>query len=521
MKGLNIDIWSTNSQKTIHIINNIISVDFSSLDRGSVDDIINWGIYANSGTVEFIDTEKEFANFIKQENLEQIRVAIFISSYTKRKRLATFDLEDFTLSKTTGKVSLQLADPILKWQDIQDDRYYKFSNTTLKALASELASRYSISLNFTITASSMLTDSVIYCPDFEANSFWGNMVKICVAGHCRIYSNSEGEPEFSYDDETVSKNILISPYHILDIKDYVSKEKTKIPNPYITAKSRFKYTDERIKSIPFVIYNVSTTDGNAHWENNIDNSTNEIFYNKTLSQSTESDIATFKGNFELLGKIKQITKIKYLVTRYNHAYLPSPERKETNVSIIPITANSAFYSYNNRIALSFQIQTAKRIAGQNPFVIPNGKAIVYADYYEDSEDMRYVIGDGASFDLPTNDLIQVHSLHNPSEPLGEFLARRVLQQYGKGIECYEIECIVSDYYYEDGTLALNGANEGIDTFKKYDVVTPYIIVNGKSEPLSVHETGKPKKFRVIGVKYNYKGHLKQTLYLQEIPTLEL
>ena len=37
------------------IDSNMLSCEFGALDRGNLTDIVNWGIYANRGSVSFVD----------------------------------------------------------------------------------------------------------------------------------------------------------------------------------------------------------------------------------------------------------------------------------------------------------------------------------------------------------------------------------------------------------------------------------------------------------------------------------
>lgn len=523
MKKLTVEIVGSTS---INIINNIISVDFDALDRGSLDGTTDWGIYANTGKIEFVDNDNEFANFIKNNVIDKITVIIYISSYTARRKLATFDLEDFELYKMTKRVSLNLKDRLLTWQDVEDSEIYFFDSTTLYSLANQLAERNGVQISFTDKARDRMSRITIYCPLFEANNLWANMEKICVAGHCRLSTNVNGIAEFSCDDDINLPKILINPSQILKVENHISKDKTKIIGASLNSKKRAKHFNSRIGDpISFAVYSFGVSgDGySGAWRKNIDDPINAKFTNKELFQSSIEDVATFSGVFKLNEKVKKISRFVYDVTRYNDALFPLEEVKETNVIIQPTQEDSTFNSYNNNFYLNFEISTANHTT-DNPFVIPHGEVRVLANYHDDNGDDTISYGiNNNNFNLPTNDLIQTDNTFEKIEgnvsiniPHNEMLLDDVQKRFSKGIECYEVECAISDYYYNDNyTLALNGAGEGVDTFKKYDVVVPYRIISGKSEPLSSNANGTPKSFIIIGIKYHYQGHLKQTLYLQE------
>lgn len=540
MKGLNIDIWSTNSQKTIHIINNIISVDFDALDRGSLDGTTDWGIYANTGKIEFVDNDNEFANFIKNNVIDKITVIIYISSYTARRKLATFDLEDFELSKMTKKVSLNLKDRLLTWQDIEDSEIYFFDDTTLYSLANQLAERNGVQISFTDKARDRMSRITIYCPLFEANNLWANMEKICVAGHCRLSTNVNGIAEFSCDDDINLPKISINPYHILNIPNRIDPNKTKIQSASLTAKNITKNTNRKIdNSIPFKIYEVDSDEKVMviTWHNVADDKTKNAQFNKAyLTNYGAYDLASFWGVFKLSAKTHEITRFVCTGTKYYQNVTSSQQDTGKNINdpINLANNNSYFTRYDNSVTLNFAIMSRTQAEGTDWTslqLFSDGVIDFYGNYFVEGEEEKfsYKQNDYPSLTLPTNDLIQTYNTFEKIEgnvsiniPHNEMLLDDVQKRFSKGIECYEVECAISDYYYNDNyTLALNGAGEGVDTFKKYDVVVPYRIISGKSEPLSSNANGTPKSFIIIGIKYHYQGHLKQTLYLQEIPTLEL
>jgi hypothetical protein len=124
--------------------------------------------------------------------------------------------------------------------------------------------------------------------------------------------------------------------------------------------------------------------------------------------------------------------------------------------------------------------------------------------------------------LSTNKLIQrSNTLIAPDENTtnwGEELINRVITKYKDGVECCEIECTITDYYDKNGKLILSPSKSSEDvgiSFSKYDVVVPYVIRHGKEVPYRTNKYGSPMEFIITGIKYSYKGNLRQTLRLME------
>ena len=90
-----------------------------------------------------------------------------------------------------------------------------------------------------------------------------------------------------------------------------------------------------------------------------------------------------------------------------------------------------------------------------------------------------------------------------------------LEKYKVGKECIDLKVSVSDYFNEDGTLAISADGNGRMCFDIGDEVIVMARQNGEDAPISVGANGA-NKFSVIKRKLIYDGSVLQGLSLQRI-----
>jgi hypothetical protein len=121
------------------------------------------------------------------------------------------------------------------------------------------------------------------------------------------------------------------------------------------------------------------------------------------------------------------------------------------------------------------------------------------------------------FQLPTNELSQSqNSYRGQKSSYYEYLSKKVISQYKNGKEVIRLKCSVGDYYdAENGSLVISTTSENIPmTFKKYDIVEPYIFTSEGEVPFAIDKNDLPQKYQVLGVDFDYSGVVWQTLTLQ-------
>ena len=104
--------------------------------------------------------------------------------------------------------------------------------------------------------------------------------------------------------------------------------------------------------------------------------------------------------------------------------------------------------------------------------------------------------------------------------LTENILQNVVRKYKNGKETYKLKCSIGDYYYTSGSLAIFPLDDAYEnklpaTFKKHDIVEPWIYTSKGEVPLSEKADGTAKQFEVIGIDYSYAGVVWQELTLQE------
>lgn len=128
-------------------------------------------------------------------------------------------------------------------------------------------------------------------------------------------------------------------------------------------------------------------------------------------------------------------------------------------------------------------------------------------------DSSIINGEGtSSFILDANQCLYNKATFNKK-------ANMIVDQYKNGKEVVELKCSVSDYYDEDGSLAIDSRISGTDKMPIFDigdVVRPMVLDRyGKEVPMSVKSDGTPKDFTVSSVTVDFDGALWQTIIARE------
>lgn len=96
------------------------------------------------------------------------------------------------------------------------------------------------------------------------------------------------------------------------------------------------------------------------------------------------------------------------------------------------------------------------------------------------------------------------------------LSKEIVEKYKNGKETAKIKCSISDYFSDDGNIAID-TKTGKMSFDIGDLVVPMIFsAGGEDIPMSKYMDGTPKVFRVVGIKFIYDGAVWQELTLQEV-----
>ena len=227
--------------ESVIISDNILEAHFGALDRGSVSELVDYGIYANNGNLSFIDREKKFKTLYDKSKENTGQVVFWLGN--KVTRIATFNIENSLFNDETKQVDIELVSPLLNFQEIKVQRvsfwwneslFYKNSLAYIVKFLGEL-----FGINFNIKTD-RLKYTVVYCTDIEDDTLWGILTKICQIAMCNIFDDEYGYPCIC-DTMPKKTNYVLNPNKIIEIG---SQEISKIPNASISVTDRVKHIDE-------------------------------------------------------------------------------------------------------------------------------------------------------------------------------------------------------------------------------------------------------------------------------------
>ena len=490
---------------------NMLSCKFGALDRGNITDVADWGIYANRGSISFVDTDGYFnSENINSSEVKSFKVQFYLAKSSLSK-IATFQIEDASFDQETKIVEMELISRLSRWQDKKTKELFIFHQTRGRDIISRINTEFDVDISCLDYAP--FSNTSIYCPYFEEDNLWNFMSKICGASMSRVIEDEGGNPILSGSFPSKTP-IVVRPSNIIDIS---KSEFVQVKNTQLSAVKRIAETNQT--------YDDTTISFSMEVNPNDDS--------KSVSFGVPLKFVTLKINYKLywttaagtttINPNRKIYKVYDAICRSNTKIvnisngtstdgttdkrLTDEEVPFTSSSIyVPIYFTAATYDYNDGASLYYQWER-----------IINSEIKIPVDSFVDDGDTVYYGTKDTSTDkvttLPTNDLIQTESTY-ADVPLGRYIVDEVDRRYGKGIECFEIECLFNEYVNESGEVVFDGKDVS-QHFKRYDVIIPYVSKNGKTIPLRTNPDGTPKRFRIIGISYSYDGLLRQKLSVQE------
>lgn len=498
----------------ITIDGNMLNCEFSSLDRGNITNVLDWGIYANRGSISFIDTIGYFNNI----NYNEIKTYIvkFYLAKNQKIQIATFNIQNVEIQEETRKVTIELVSKLTELQrKMPNEIVFPFREESCKYLIglsndlteSEAATYPWYYPSFGLIEgedSKNLEKTIIYCPYLRKESAWNRIGNICQSTMYRVIEDENGEPIItgSFPNKT---EILVNPHNIIDIS---KSEFVIVQNSSIDVKKRNKYTNEKVESI------------SKHFDISYNEYGNPISISNCEYSFGSNNNATIKCLFDTsyniysceMSHIVSTVDIKSkLIENASSSY--SIEEFGGGASVAGKEKTSLYFEY--------EIKDLIQDSSDSTRMVKSIDVDFYITYFVDEVIEEKNIIDETEIDsivkISSNDLIQTGSYYiGDSEkiPLSTYILEEVRRRYSKGIECFEIECLFNDYYDVNGNKVFSKDDLSVH-FKKYDIIIPYVIKKGYRTPYRVNEDGTPKKFRVIGISYSYDGLLKQKLSVQE------
>lgn len=508
-----------NGDKVVMTIDrNMLSCEFGALDRGNLTDVVNWGIYANRGSISFIDNIGYFnSQNVHSSNFKKYIVKFYLAK-NQETLIATFKVDTFEFDDETRRVDIQLIAKVIELQkqpstqdgnrDVLD--FYEKSTKYLIGLeppgnTDDIYKYYKNHPSYGLEEGDDLNNlrlTYIYCTYLTFGTLWDRMNKICQASMCRIFDDKDGLPIISGERPTKTP-IIVNPKNIISISQ---SQFVKVPNVSIDIKNRMRHTNDETGNIS---KNVTV---NYLLESDI------LRLPTSVSGVDSYDIVEGVNERKISFSWKSKLNLKSYIVNSILKTTTYSDGQSNDESMDDIGTSSPIYDYDTLI-FGDELVISKSITNRIPKTISYLFDIYcFEDLSSETEEKETEKGYDIT-KIESNDLIQTKSYYgnhpdNGGVYLGNHILNEVVRRYGKGRECFEIECLFNDYYDVNGNKVFD-TNDLSNHFNKYDIIVPYVMKKGKVVPLRVNEDETPKQFRIIGISYSYDGLLKQKLSIQE------
>lgn len=491
----------------------LLNIEFGALDRGDITNVVEWGVYSNRGSLSFIDNEGLFKN--AEQNEIPYVVKIYISYKDKETLISTFNIESVSNLEETKEVKLQLIGKNSSLEKLSHNPFFDLIETSASNLSNIVYP--AIKKGYDLKN---IESTKIFCPHLEKGSVWNGLTKICESSMSRVYENENGEPTIS-NSFPQRTPIEIKPQNILNISEPYF---VRVANSSIDVLNVEKRYDSLVEGFNESI-DINFNESGEPFSTSIGDYS---FY------KDDSDInPTIKLDFELNAETKHNITKGIMLNGYV-LLTESVERLRTDISgaEFPTIVESTFSSdikkgdfyldlSNKKIKLEINGLIVYKDRVETIIRTKNIVAKIKTDYAVEigKQTIENISNESSTIvKIESNDLIQSDGYYlnddGSKTSHAEHILQEVKRRYGKGIECFEIECLFNNYYYNNGDLAFSGEDLQ-NHFNKYDIIIPYVVKKGQTVPFRVNEKGEPKKFRIIGISYSYDGLLKQKLSVQE------
>ena len=174
----------------------LIDVRFTGLDRSDVTSP-SFGIYSNSGSIEFIDKGNAVKALKESGLLLNSVIEIFLSNRYRDAQIGSFIISDGKYSLHGGSSKLSFKDKLAAWQDVMipNNKVLSMSAMNLEDIRHQIATSVKgldISTYYGDKASSRWSMLWVKTPYVESSSFWAFMTKGCEITGCYISCDEKG-----------------------------------------------------------------------------------------------------------------------------------------------------------------------------------------------------------------------------------------------------------------------------------------------------------------------------------------
>lgn len=511
----------TNGEDVIITVDdNMLSCEFGALDRGNITDVVNWGIYANRGSLSFIDTIGYFNNQnVNSTEIKNYTVKLYLNK-NQKSLIATFKIDSIKFEEETREVKIELVSNIISLQKYKTiDSVYPFYTRLVKELIIDIRDVCPYIKIDIGEDSENINKTMIGCPYIGIDTVWNVLTKICQATMSRVIEKENGDLVIT-SSFPQRIPIIVEPNNILSIDDpeFVRIENASID---VTKRKKIEKTDKETLEGAQTSFSIDFNENGEFLGSSgitIDSTTLEESCGKTI-QKIETGSVVIKTPYKIYDVWSAQSKLNTKTTIYDLSGNQNPPTETSHTipadfAMLPEIANETeIYSPLRPVAIFRSLLEAEEY--ENVYKVVGGNIEFYISTFLDEGTSTYSTKEDVEGweIIESNDLIQTDSYFGETG-LGYHILEEVNRRYSKGIECFEIECLFNDYYDENGNIVFDGKDIS-NHFKKYDVIIPYVMKKGQRVPLRVNADGTPKKFRIIGISYSYDGLLRQKLSVQE------
>lgn len=499
----------------------ILDADIEHLDRGDITSIVDYGVYANRSSITFIDKNKQFWEYRNKD----LYATIYFYNLTKTKDIISLSVDNFNYNRETLIVELSLISPIFNFQYKANNRIgFENEGLTLGYLYVSALGKSFLSQFKTDAENRPFADYKVPMSYIDKPPYWSSWDEFCLACCCRIFdSPTYNLPYFLRDNSNNKTPIKIRPKNILSITNGGVVSPLSPSFSYTTRTKISKVLPELDLNIN--IYSIDATTGSIEVsQSNNENITiieyhdgnhTDIRVSGTIDLSVPVITAEFKFPYSLND---------YPATDYSNTYFYDFSNETENfyggkVYQIANPVVEIDKSTYKKINFSFTILNARAYKDKVATNAPTfNRALISTNIKISCQTFEDVQTEENALDSSieeknihySGNLITSNDKYNEWLNDSKSIISRAVSTPTEYLEC---ECLVSDYFGFNSVL--EKSHNELDIFSHYDLVSPYIIRNNREQPYSKNNIGSSKLFRVIGVKYSYRGFLKQTLYLQE------
>ncbi|MEE0969886.1 MAG: hypothetical protein U0M06_10990 [Clostridia bacterium] len=505
----------------------LVSFNIEGLDRGDNTNTVEWGIYSNRGNLSFILPKTQENLFKDDVNFKEYSFSFFTYNDEEYKscQIATFNVKDFKYNRESRLVEVELVDGLQDWQDIEVN--INIPNMEYRATSSLLSiyeTVYEQNLGLPIIVLSNEIKSLLakiyvyYNHRVSTMSFWDFITEICSLSGTRIITDENGFPTLSLG--TALTAVKVNSKDILSIEPTCAKRHNSISSVKIGIPRKINL-EPVISS--FAPKQLTFTDKG----NNTYGFSYVCLIPSTKDKATMIKVLETKKNANITGNTASGKMPRNLLWKYGKAgaingeqltfhdndngfidaisfgeYTNNDGENETYVSLLQGSINSYEYTLIAKDDVSWDVSFS-------PANIPTFEVYgnVIADGGDDSKTRTLNENGANTIELNSSPWIYIAKINE--KDLYEWLFDKV-SLLSDGRNCIEIECVLDNYYDNNGNLVKPKETP----FSKYDVIIPYVSKKGEQKPY-LGTDKNPMKFIVVGVNYSYNGHFVQKLYLQE------